>query len=281
MVLKDILTEAELSQLPESVGPKLEAAFAAEMNSAIEAERKKSGKKLNALIESISAKAESKIDQAITESVDTMRGNALSDKMYKLVRDMAALIESAGIPVSEDTKRLKAELAQCNINLKKAYAEREHVKQELNDQQKKNFIYKSVQGMRPEVVDAVMNHFINFDIREITSEAISDFLHGKSGTYMMDVDPEANGDLDMDKVNSALNDIDHAFELDNPKYPSRENAPIEYSRGAKASPMKYDLHTPNVSYGLGEAADTMPHGIDPDVASAISQMGSLGSIGFV
>ena len=45
--------------------------------------------------------------------------------------------------------------------------------------------------------------------------------------------------------------------------------------------MKYDLHTPNVSYGLGEAADTMPHGIDPDVASAISQMGSLGSMGFV
>lgn len=279
MELKNILTEEEFGKLPEGVAAKLESAFADEMNSAIADERKKSGKKLNALIESISEKAEAKISEAITENVNAMRGNALNDKMYKLIQDMASLLESAGIPVSEDTKRLKMELAQCNVNLKKAYAEREHVKQQLNDQQKKNFIYKSVQGMRPEVVDAVMDHFVNMDVREITSEAISDFINGKTASYMMDVDTDNDSDLDLDKVRSAIDEIDHVFELDNPSLPSKAQSPIDYARGVKASPMKYDLHTPNVSYGMDEAVD-MTHGISPDVAEAIAQMGSFGDMGF-
>lgn len=280
MELKNILTPEELATLPSSVGPKLEAAFVSEMNAAIDAERKKSGKKLSALVESISDKAEAKITAAVTECVNMMRNNAINDKMYQLVRGMANLLESSGIPVSEDSKRLKAELDQCNFNLQKAYAEREHVKKEYNDQKKKNFIYQSVKGMRPEIVDAVMNEFVNYDIREITAEAINDFIHRKSSPSLLDVDADTGSTLDLDKVHSAIDDIDHAFELDNPSFPSRESRNNAYAAGTRSAPMRYNLSIPNVSYGMNESVGTPP-GISPDVAEAIAQMGNLSGMGFV
>ncbi len=275
MELKKILTEEELGALPEGVGAKLEAAYNSELQALIESERKKSGKKLQVLMENISAKAEAKIEQAITENISTMRSNAMNDKMAKLIRGMAGLLENAGIPVSEDMKRLKAELDASKINVQKAYAQYEHVKEMFNDQEKKCFIYKSVQGMRPEVVDAVMNHFIHLDIREITPEAISDFLHGKTAPIMADIDPEADSDLDLSKATAALKEIDHEFELDNPAIP---RGTPSYANGAKASPMRYDLHTPNVSYGMEESVGNT-HGISPDVADAITAMHDYGTMG--
>jgi hypothetical protein len=42
--------------------------------------------------------------------------------------------------------------------------------------------------------------------------------------------------------------------------------------------MRYDLHTPNVSYGMEESVGNV-HGINPDVADAISAMRDYGTMG--
>jgi hypothetical protein len=287
MELKSILTEEELGKMPEGVVAKIESAMASEVTSAVEAERKKSTKKIGQLIESVGAKADEKISKAIEESVSRIKGNAMNDRMYKILKDVAALIESAGIPTSEATKRLKEELAQCNFNLKQAYAEREKVKQELNDQQKKNFIYKEVQGMKPEIVDAVMQHFINFDIREITSQAISDFLRGNATAYMMDVDPDTDSELNLDKVEAALSEMDRDLEMDIPSFPSRnrKSSTVYNKGGAKIEPMKTGVYTPDVSYEsldnmempMLEGAEQMD-GVAPEVKEAMAAMESFSSL---
>lgn len=287
MELKRILTESELTAIPDSVITKIESAYRAELAKAVETESAKTTKRFQKVLESVTAKADERINSAITECVQQAKDTAINDKMFQVLKDVAAVLEAAGIPTSEATKKLKEELAQCNVNLKKAYAEREHVKEQLNEQQKKNYIYSEVQGMRPEVVDAVMKHFMHYDIREIDREAISKFLDGTSNdAYMMDVDPDSEGELNMDRVAAALSEIDHELELDVPTFPSRKGGDTKkkgrfesLSRGL--SPDRVALGTPNVTFeslaNMNTASSQTPE--DDDVADALAQFSAFEQMG--
>lgn len=291
MDFKSILTEEELASVPQGVLTKLESAYRAELASAVEAESAKTTKRFNKMLECVQAKAEEKINKAVMENVQKASANAMSDKLYQVVQGITALIEGAGIPTSEATKKLKEELAQCNVNLKKAYAEREHIKQQLNEQEKKNYIYKEVQGLRPEIVDAVMQHFIHFDIREIDREAIAKFIDGKSNdAYMMDVDPDSDGELNIDKVTAALSEIDHDLELDVPSLPSRKGGEAPKKKGRfesitrGLSPERVALGTPNVTFEALNNMSVTPVSDDDDVADALAQfneIANMGSMGFI
>ena len=151
-----------------------------------------------------------------------MKTNAINDRMFKVLSAMSAVLESAGITISlngttsEETKKLRELLAQANTKLKTAYAERENLKDKLNEAEKKSYIMRLVQGMKPNVVQAVMAHFINYDVRDITSDSIMKFIDGSSNdVFMMDVDPERDGKLNMDNVVNALKDIDAELDREN------------------------------------------------------------------
>lgn len=119
MELRTILTEAELAQIPEAVATKIESAYCAELATAIQAENEKTTAKFNNLVEMVNQKVEDKVNAAVTESVNKMGNDAINNKMFNVLQNIAAVLESAGIPTTEVTKRLKEELAQCNINLKR------------------------------------------------------------------------------------------------------------------------------------------------------------------
>lgn len=293
MDIKSVLTEAEYTGIPEAVLAKLENAYRTELAAAVERENTKSSAKFQKLLESVGAKADAMIAKAVDENVSRMNSNAMSDKMFGVLKNIATILEGAGIPTSEDTKRLREELAKCNVNLKKAYQEREHVVAELNEQNKKNFIYRQVQGMRPEIVDKVMQQFIHSDIREITREAIAKFIDGTSTEmYMMDTDPEAQGELNMDRVNAALNDIDHELELDTPTFPSAQrakNAQRYETLGKGLKNERVAKATPNVTFealnGMSsmnpmfEDTSDFAENNDEDVAAAINQCNAFGRFG--
>ena len=291
MDAKSVLSEEEYKSIPSAVLAKLENAYRAELAMAVEREVTKSNTRFQKLLESVGSKADALVAKAVQENVEKMNTNAINDKMYGVLKAIAGIVESAGIPTSEVTKKLKEELAICNVNLKKAYQDREHVVAQLNEQQKKNFIYGEVQGMRPEVVDAVMQHFIHRDIREITREAIAKFLDGSNReAYMMDTDPDAGGELNLDHVTAALSSIDHDLELDVPTLPSQNRAAKKtgrfetLGRGLKAE--RVAKATPNVTFeslGNMENMAMMEAASDPemdeDVAAAISQFKSLDNFG--
>lgn len=219
MELSSVLTEEELSGLSPEIVAKIESASRAELESV---GTDKQRKQVDKMLSVVSDKAEKMIAEAIQENVSKIKDNAINDKMYKVLCAMSACLESVGISISvngttsEETKKLRDRLAEANAKLKTAYAEREELKDKLNNSEKKSYIMRLVQGMKPEVVQAVMSHFVNYDVRDITSDSIMKFIDGSSNDlYMLDVDPERDGKLNMDNVVNALKDIDDELDREN------------------------------------------------------------------
>lgn len=222
MQLSSVLTEEEMSGLNPELVAKIESACNVEIAAAQEDGKDKQRKQVNKMLEAVTSKAETMIAEAVSENVAKIKTNAINDRMFKVLSAMSAVLESAGITISlngttsEETKKLRDLLAQANTKLKTAYAERENLKDKLNEAEKKSYIMRLVQGMKPNVVQAVMAHFANYDVRDITSDSIMKFIDGSSNdVFMMDVDPERDGKLNMDNVVNALKDIDAELDREN------------------------------------------------------------------
>lgn len=215
MELSSILTEEELSGISPEVVAKIESAYTGELAAVMEDSKDKQRKQVDKMLEAVSGKAETMIAEAVAENVSKMKTDAINDKMYKALSAMSAVLESVGITISlngttsEETKKLRDMLAQANQKLKTAYSERENLKDKLNEAEKKSYIMRLVQGMKPNVVQTVLDHFSKYDVRDITSDSIMKFIDGTSNdVFMLDVDPEHDGKLNMDNVANALKDID-------------------------------------------------------------------------
>jgi glycine cleavage system regulatory protein len=215
MELSSILTEEELSGISPEVVAKIESAYTGELAAVMEDSKDKQRKQVDKMLEAVSGKAETMIAEAVAENVSKMKTDAINDKMYKALSAMSAVLESVGITISlngttsEETKKLRDLLAQANQKLKTAYSERENLKDKLNEAEKKSYIMRLVQGMKPNVVQTVLDHFSKYDVRDITSDSIMKFIDGTSNdVFMLDVDPEHDGKLNMDNVANALKDID-------------------------------------------------------------------------
>lgn len=215
MELSSILTEEELSGISPEVVAKIESAYTSELSAVMEDSKDKQRKQVDKMLEAVSGKAETMIAEAVAENVSKMKTDAINDKMYKALSAMSAVLESVGITISlngttsEETKKLRDLLAQANQKLKTAYSERENLKDKLNEAEKKSYIMRLVQGMKPNVVQTVLDHFSKYDVRDITSDSIMKFIDGTSNdVFMLDVDPEHDGKLNMDNVANALKDID-------------------------------------------------------------------------
>ena len=215
MELSSILTEEELSGISPEVVAKIESAYTGELAAVMEDSKDKQRKQVDKMLEAVSGKAETMIAEAVAETVSKMKTDAINDKMYKALSAMSAVLESVGITISlngttsEETKKLRDLLAQANQKLKTAYSERENLKDKLNEAEKKSYIMRLVQGMKPNVVQTVLDHFAKYDVRDITSDSIMKFIDGTSNdVFMLDVDPEHDGKLNMDNVANALKDID-------------------------------------------------------------------------
>lgn len=215
MELSSILTEEEMAGLNPEIVAKVESAYNREIAALTEDSKDKQRKQVEQMLEAVSAKADKMIAEAVSDNVAKMKTDAINDRMYKVLTAMSAVLESAGISISlngttsDETKKLRDMLAQANTKLKTAYAERENLKDKLNNAEKKTYIMRLVQGMNPNVVQSVMDHFSEYDVRDITTDSIMKFIDGSSNdVHMMDVDPERDGKLNMDNVVSALKDID-------------------------------------------------------------------------
>lgn len=223
MELSSVLTEEEMSGLKPELVAKIESACNEAVRAASAAENTdKQRKQVEKMLEVVSSKADQMIMEAVSENVSKMKTDAINDRMYKALSAMSAVLESAGVHMSinsttsEETKKLREKYAEVNAKLKEIYAERENLKDKLNDSEKKTYIMRLVQGMKPDVVQAVLDHFIKYDVRDITSDSIMKFIDGSSNDiYMMDVDPDRDGKLNMDNVVSALKDIDDEIDREN------------------------------------------------------------------
>lgn len=278
MELSKILTEAEMSQLsPEIVG-KIESAYRSELASAIESDSSKQRKQVEKMLECVMQRADKMIGEAVAESVEKYKSNAINDKMYKVLKAVSSCLESAGISFSEELADAKRERKADEQRLKEAYQALNKSKQRENELEKKNFILSQVNGMKPDEVQKVLNQFMKptVDVRDITKEAIAKFISGDSNdVFMLDIDPDCDGDLNMNNVANALKEINHELDMETkPSSPNKVESRFE-SLGKGLQPQRSTLPTGNVNL---EALDSGCSD-ESDVAEAMAQLKDFAGIG--
>ena len=278
MELSKILTEAEMSQLsPEIVG-KIESAYRSELASAIESDSSKQRKQVEKMLECVMQRADKMIGEAVAESVEKYKSNAINDKMYKVLKAVSSCLESAGISFSEELADAKRERKADEQRLKEAYQALNKSKQRENELEKKNFILSQVNGMKPDEVQKVLNQFMKptVDVRDITKEAIAKFISGDSNdVFMLDIDPDCDGDLNMNNVANALKEINHELDMETkPSSPNKVESRFE-SLGKGLQPQRSTLPTGNVNLEALESGCSD----DSDVAEALAQLKDFAGIG--
>ena len=278
MELSKILTEAEMSQLsPEIVG-KIESAYRSELASAIESDSSKQRKQVEKMLECVMQRADKMIGEAVAESVEKYKSNAINDKMYKVLKAVSSCLESAGISFSEELADAKRERKADEQRLKEAYQALNKSKQRENELEKKNFILSQVNGMKPDEVQKVLNQFMKptVDVRDITKEALAKFISGDSNdVFMLDIDPDCDGDLNMNNVANALKEINHELDMETkPSSPNKVESRFE-SLGKGLQPQRSTLPTGNVNL---EALDSGCSD-ESDVAEAMAQLKDFAGIG--
>lgn len=299
MDLKGVLTEEELGQVGGDILAKLESAYRGELAAAIKEENRKSAAKFESLMEVVGRKVDEKVGEAVAASVGKQKSDAINGKLFEALEQITAIVEQAGIPATEVTKKLKQELEIANKKLQDAYVEREDIKKELNYQAKLNRIYELTEGCSPDVVNSVIERFKNEDIRAIDKNSIADFIDkNDSGDGMtMNIDADVvnigavggNGPMDglMDKVEMALSEIKDNADMDMPGFLSSDiedekPKPVKrrmYGEAASRGFKPERVRIPATGSALVESqAEAEPQ--EPDVAAAMKQIQGFQELGF-
>lgn len=291
-----ILTEEERANLTPEVLAKLEFAYSADLATAMQEENRKTNAKFESLMQLVGKKVDEKITQAVSTGMDKMKTDAINNKMFEALSQITGIIESVGIPATEETKNLKQQLQQTDSKLQAAYVERQNILKKLNYQAKLNRIYELTKGSSPDVVNAVIERFKNEDIRAIDKNSIADFIDnndsGDGCTVSIDVDvPTVGGenksmpDL-VDKVELALSEIQDDVDMDMPGFLTTETAveePVVRKRKplgeAVRKPFKPErVRIPATGSAMAEASSMEPQ--SPDVQTAMEQMAAFQELGF-
>lgn len=287
MKLSEFVNESDLKAVPVSVITRLESVMQAELDRRMAAFSESEEMKFSGLIESVTKRFNEKVSAAVVESVKKNTDTSMNDKMYSVLKDVAAVLESANIPATEATKRYQQELEKCNSMLRDAYRQRELVKQKLNDEEKINTIYALTKGMKPDVIDAVIHRFKDADPREVDKDTICAFISGNTNEIQtMDVNPDINGKLDMDNVNAALKEIGGDFD---PMNLGLDRDPQE--NGSAGTPVRFEsiskgLDAPRVMSSPDTDLDEMSDeaSCDADVRKGLAEceaFGKFGGAGFI
>lgn len=287
MVLEKILTESEIGALPEGVAAKIESDYQARLEAGVKAESKKTADKFAKLLESVNSKVEDKINAAVESCMANMQTDAINTKMYAALKGVAAILENSlgvdGFGDTQTVKELKKELAKVNMELKDNYVKHEELTDRLNKANAEKKVLNLCQGLDPNTVSSVLDHFRGHDEREITKETVSDFINNhliddKNG-FVIDVDPEPT-DINMEKIRNAIKDVDDEFKLDfngaeePAANPGQRNFVESVGRGLK--PQKIGLQGTTVTL-----ESIRQDGAEPtdDVALAMKQMAAYDDLG--
>jgi hypothetical protein len=267
--LTDIFTEEEMKKMPSTMIEGINSYYYKKIKEMEDINTKK----FEDLVESITNKFDTQVNNAIIESARVNTGNLVNEKLYTIVKDIANLLENSGISTTEKTKELRHKLKVADEQLEKSYEEREVIKEQLTDEMKKNLIYNKLQGMKPEIIHNALEYFKDKDVREVTDEAIDMFLSGDFTDLLADAveSDDFGSDISLDKIRDALEEIDEerAFEKSDKIF---ENLSKGINKQKVISPnvTKEDLNT------LIESTEV----IDSDVKDALEKIDEYKGFGY-
>jgi hypothetical protein len=278
----NILQEKDLKSIPKDNIPAINEAINTALSVKLKEMEDENSKKFSTLVENITKKFDEKVDTTITENLKTNTGNVINKKLYDIVKDVVNLLENSGITVTEKTKELHDKLKTANEKLEEVWKERENIKTQLNDATKENYILAQLKGMKPEIVNAAVEFFKDKDILDVQDQ-LQTFLDGDlSNIDLGEGDNELVGNINLDQVKDALEEIDTTKSKIDEK---TEATKAKFESLAKGIKNRKVVYSPNItkdellkSTAIVEGRET---GIEEDDAKeALQQINDYNQLGY-
>lgn len=295
ILIENILKKEQIAKLSAEAISSINEALNAEIDTRSNNTEIDMKKKFDVMVEGLSDRFNNYVNKAIIESVSTTTGDKINKKMLEVIQSMVSLLENSGIPVTEKTIETREKLRQADEKLKEAYEVREILKKDLDNTQKENFIYNRLQGSRPEIVAAAIEHFKNKDILEVEEE-VDNFLNGNLKDIVPPNDDtfSGSGEFDLDKVKDALDEIQTSdSKLDLAKAAHNTGAQFENAnfdklgKGLKKPKIQGINRMTNItsdalenSEALTENDDGSEISVEDDTRDAMNKINDFGNLGY-
>lgn len=163
--------------------------------------------RFEALVENLSEKFDNQVNQVIVEDFRDNVGKTVDTKLYSVIKGVANILESAGIPITEKTKELQSSMKDMEKKINDMTDEYEVMQSQLKDSNKENWIHERLQGMKPEIINNALEYFKNKDVLDVQDE-IESFLDKDFSHLVLDTGDDISSDLDLDRVKDALQGLD-------------------------------------------------------------------------
>jgi len=163
--------------------------------------------RFEALVENLTGKFNNQVNQVIVEDFRDNVSRTVDTKLYNVIKSVANVLESAGIPITEKTKELQSSMKDMEKKINDMTDEYEVMQSQLKDSNKENWIHERLKGMKPEIINDALEYFRNKDVLDVQDE-IETFLDKDFSNLVLDSGDELSGDLDLDRVKDALQGLD-------------------------------------------------------------------------
>jgi peptidyl-tRNA hydrolase len=276
--IQNILKKEQLSKLSKEDILSINEAINSEYSKELDVIEKTNSEKFNTLVEGINHKIDEQVNNVILENFKTNASTTINKKFYDIVKGMVNLLENSGITTTEKTKELQDKLSINAEKLEEVWQEREEIKVQLKDSEKNNFILSQLKGMKPEIVNAAIDHFKNSDILDVQDE-LQSFLDGDFSNLNIDGDnnEEFIGEISLDQVQDALKEFNSE---DEEVSPIKKPNPAFESLGFGIKQLKVD-NSPDVSdIVLENAANFGNEEYDSDINETLGKIKKYNNLGY-
>jgi len=274
--IKSILDNKVLNKLDDDVINIINESVNAEYNNRVSKLETDTSQRFESLVENLSSKFDNQVNSAIVENFNDNVGKTVDTKLYGVIKEVANVLESAGIPVTEKTKELQTNMRDMEKRINNMSDEYEVMKEQMKDHKKESWIHTRLAGMKPEIISHALDYFNNKDILDVQDE-IETFLDNDFSNLVLDSDGD-DGDLDLDKVKDALKDLDSSSVSPEPK--SKFEA---LGKGLKTQKVMAG-RTPNVSKSSlveSESIQTAQNtSVDNEAQEALERIDDFNNLGY-
>jgi len=268
------LTSGDVTAINESIN--------AEYNTRVNKLETDTSNRFETLVENLTEKFDNQVNQVIVEDFRDNVSKTVDTKLYSVIKSVANVLESAGIPVTEKTKELQSTMKDMEKKINDMTDEYEVMKDQYKDEKKENWIHRRLEGMKPEIISHALEYFKNKDILDVQDE-IEAFLDNDFSSLVLDGDDDLSSDLDLDRVKDALQGLDETeggrVNKDRPasKFES-------LGKGLKSQKVLAGRTPNNIdSASLVESSRTLTEGANPgddDTREALNKIDDFNNLGY-
>jgi len=271
--IKNILDSKVLNKLGDDVINTINESVNAEYNNRVSKLENDTSQRFESLVENLSSKFDNQVNSAIVENFNDNVGKTVDTKLYGVIKEVANVLESAGIPVTEKTKELQTNMRDMEKKINDMSDEYEVMKEQMKDHKKESWIHTRLAGMKPEIISHALEYFKNKDILDVQDE-IETFLDNDFSNLVLDSDDD-DGDLDLDKVKDALKDLDSSSVSPEPKSKFES-----LGKGLKTQKVMAG-RTPDVSKSsLVESEAIQNMSVDNEAQEALERIDDFNNLGY-